>query len=47
MGAGRGAKEVLGEHLEAVGQFLGAGYRVEAVDLITAVPDGQGVASLE
>ena len=42
-----GAQQVLGEHFEAVGKFLGAGNRVEAINLVTAVPDGQGVASLE
>jgi hypothetical protein len=39
-----GAQQVLGEHLEAVGQFLGAGHRVEAEDLVTVGPDLEGVA---
>jgi hypothetical protein len=33
VGAVLGAQQVLGEHLEAVGKFLGTGYRVQAVDL--------------
>jgi len=38
------AQQVLGQHLEAVGQLFAAGYRVEAVDLVTVLPDGQRVA---
>ena len=44
VGAVLGAQQVLGEHLEAVGKFLGTGHRVEAVDLVTLVPDLQRVA---
>ena len=42
-----GAQQVLGEHLEAVGELLGAGHRIEAVDLVAVVADLQGVARLE
>ena len=44
VGAVLGAEQVLGEHLEAVGELLGAGYRVQAVDLIAFVPDLEVVA---
>ncbi len=44
IGAVLGPEQVLGEHLEAVGEFLGAWYRVQAVDLVALVPDGQRVA---
>jgi hypothetical protein len=44
VGAVLGTQQVLGQHLEAVGKFLGSGYRVEAVDLITVLPDCQRVA---
>ncbi len=47
VGAVLGAQQVLGEHLEAVGELLGAGHRVEAVDLVAVVPDLQGVACPE
>ena len=39
VGAVLGAQQVLGEHLEAVGEFLGSGHRVQAVDLVAVVPD--------
>ena len=42
-----GAQQVLGEHLEAVGEFLGTGDGVEAVDLVTLVADLEGVAGSE
>ena len=38
-----GAQQVLGQHLEAVGEFLGARHGVEAIDLVTVVTDRQGV----
>src|SRR4029079_17482232 len=44
VGAVLGAQEILGQHLEAVGKFLGAGHRIEAIDLIALIPDPQGVA---
>ena len=44
IGAVLGPQQVLGEHLEAVGEFLGTWYRVQAVDLVALVPDGQRVA---
>ena len=44
VGAVLGAQQILGEHLEAVGKFLGSGYRVQAVDLIALVADLQRVA---
>ncbi len=44
VGAVLGAQQILGEHLEAVGKFLGTGYRVQAVDLIALVPDLERVA---
>ncbi len=44
VGAVFGAQQILGEHLEAVRQFLGAGHRVEAVDLVAVVPDLEGVS---
>ena len=47
IGAVLGTQQVLGEHLQAVGQFLSSGYRIEAIDLVTVVPDGQGVAGSE
>ncbi len=42
-----GAQQVLGEHLEAVGEFLGALHRVQAVDLIALVPDLEGGAGIK
>ena len=47
VGAVLGAQQILGEHLEAVGKFLGTGHRVQAVDLVTLVPDLQGVAGIQ
>ena len=47
VGAVLGAQQILGEHLEAVGKFLGTGYRVQAVDLVAVVPDLQRVAGPE
>jgi len=38
-----GAQQVLGQHLEAVGEFLGAGHRIESVDLVAVIADLQGV----
>ncbi len=42
VGAVLGAQQVLGEHLEAVGELLGPGYRVEAVDLVAPGPRRPG-----
>ena len=50
VGAVLSAQQVLGKHLEAVGQTLYAGDGVEAVDLVTAavhVEDGAGVEGVE
>ena len=47
IGAVLGPEQVLGEHLQAVGEFLGAGHCIEAINLVAFVPDGQGVSSLE
>ncbi len=47
VGAVLGAQQILGEHLEAVGKFLGTGHRVEAVDLVALVPDLQRVAGIK
>ena len=47
VGAVLGAQQVLREHLEAVGQFRGAGNGVQPVDLVAVVPDGQRVAGGE
>ena len=44
VGAVLGAQQILGEHLEAVGKFLGTGHRVKAIDLVAVVPDLQRVA---
>ncbi len=44
VGAVLGAQQVLGQHLEAVGQALQAGDGVEAVDLVTAAIDVEGAA---
>ena len=44
VGAVLGAQQVLGQHLEAVGEFLGARHGVEAIDLVTVFIDRQGVA---
>ncbi len=44
VGAVLGAQQILGEHLEAVRKFLGAGHGVQAVDLVALVPDLQRVA---
>ena len=44
VGAVLGAQQVLGEHLEAVGELLGTRHRVQAVDLVALVPDLEGVA---
>ena len=41
VGAVLGAQQILGQHLEAVGQVLGSGYRVQSVDLIALVADLQ------
>ena len=47
VGAVLGAQQILGEHLEAVGKFLGTGHRVQAVDLVALVPDLEGVAGIK
>jgi hypothetical protein len=39
-----GAQQILGEHLEAVGKFLGTRHRVQPVDLVALVSDLQRVA---
>ena len=39
VGAVLRAQQILGENLEAVGKLVGAGHRVEAVDLVALVPD--------
>ena len=41
------AQQVLGEDFEAVGEFLGVGDGVEAIDLVTVVADLEGVACSE
>ena len=41
------AQQVLGEDFEAVGEFLGIGDGVEAIDLVTLVADLEGVACSE
>ena len=47
VGAVLGAQQVLGEHLEAVREFLGAGHRIQTVDLVAVVPDLEGVPRSE
>ena len=47
VGAVLGAQQILGEHLEAVGKFLGTAHRVEAVDLVAVVPDLERVAGIQ
>ena len=47
VGAVLGAQQVLGQHLEAVGQALQAGDGVEAVDLVVAAVDVEGAAGGE
>src|SRR5262249_41361059 len=41
------AQQVFGEDFEAVGEFLGVGYGVEAIDLVALVADLEGVAGSE
>ena len=41
------AQQVFREHLEAVGEFLRAGHRVQAIYLVTVIADRQGVARFE
>jgi hypothetical protein len=47
VGAILGAQQVLGEHLQGIGEFLGAGYRVEAEDFVGVVAHRQGAAGAE
>ena len=47
VGAVLGAQQVLGEDLQAVGEFLGAGDRVEAEDLVAVVSDLERVLRSE
>ena len=44
VGAVLSPQQVLGEHLEAVGEFLRTGHRIQAVYLVALVPDLEGVA---
>ena len=47
VGAVLGAQQILGEHLQAVGEFLGAGDRIQTIELVAVVPDLQRVACAE
>ncbi len=44
IGAVLGPQQILGEHLQAVGKFLGARHRVQAIDLVAVVSDFEGVS---